>query len=121
MLIVTAVGNLGSDPEAFQAGTTPGAKFSFAARTNKDETSWINCKVFGARSSAALDYLKKGSHITVSGKGSIRNFERKDGSKGSSFELNVSEFTLPKRESQEQASNVTPFPAQKSFNNNDIY
>jgi len=41
MLAITAVGNLGRDPEAFQAGTTPAARFSLAARTGKDETTWI--------------------------------------------------------------------------------
>ena len=57
MLNITAVGNLGREPEAFQAGTTPAAKFPLAARTGKDETTWLNCVVFGARSATVLDYF----------------------------------------------------------------
>ncbi len=120
MLNITAVGNLGKEPEAFQAGTTPGAKFPLAARTGKDETTWLNCVVFGPRSATVLDYFKKGSKVTVIGKASQRFYQKKDGSEGSSIELNVSDFTLPERQ-QNDSSNVTPFPDKKSFNNNDIY
>ena len=120
MLIITAVGNLGKDPESFQAGATPAVKFTLAARTGKDETTWLNCVVFGARSATVLDYFKKGSKVIVTGKGSQKFYQKKDGSQGSSIELNVSDFTLPEKVAQE-TSNVTPFPAQKSFNNNDIY
>ena len=67
MLNITAVGNLGREPEAFQAGTTPAAKFPLAARTGKDATTWRNCVVCGARSATVLDYLKKGSKVTVTG------------------------------------------------------
>ena len=137
MLNITAVGNLGKEPEAFQAGTTPGAKLPLAARTGKDETTWLNCVVFGPRSATVLDYFKKGSKVTVIGKASQRFYQKKDGSEGSSIELNVSDFTLPERESKgenasrysikedpyadKRGSNVTPFPKQKSFDNNDIY
>ena len=120
MLAITAVGNLGKDPEAFQAGTTPAARFSLAARTGKDETTWINCVVFGNRSATVLDYFKKGSKVTVVGKASQRFFDKKDGSQGSSIELNVSDFTLPERP-QNDNSNVTPFQDKKNFDNNDIY
>ena len=106
MLIITAVGNLGKDPEAFQAGSTPGAKFTLAARTGKDETTWINCVVFGARSAPVLDYFKKGSKVTVTGKGQVRTYQKQDGTQGSSLELNVNDFTLPDRQ-QETKKAVT--------------
>ena len=137
MLIINATGRLGNDPEAFQAATIPGAKFNLAVNTGKDETTWLKCSVFGSRSATVLDYFKKGSKVTVIGKASQRFYQKKDGSEGSSIELNVSDFTLPERESKgenasrysikedpyadKRGSNVTPFPKQKSFDNNDIY
>jgi len=36
MLIINATGNLGNEPEAFQAGSIPGAKFNLAVNTGKD-------------------------------------------------------------------------------------
>ena len=118
---ISAVGRLGADPEGFQAGTTPAAKFDIAIKTGKDETTWMKCVVFGKRSAPILDYFKKGSKVTVAGNGRYTTFEKQDGSKGNSLELTVMDFTLPERESKEQASNVTPFTKQKSFDNNDIY
>ena len=120
MLSITAVGNLGREPEAFQAGTTPAVKFTLAARTGKDETTWLNCVVFGARSATVLDYFKKGSKVTVTGKATQRFFDKKDGSPGSSIQVNVYDFTLPEKPAQD-TSNVTPFPDKKSFDNNDQY
>tara|TARA_B100000965_G_scaffold170014_1_gene141784 strand:+ start:308 stop:676 length:369 start_codon:yes stop_codon:yes gene_type:complete len=117
---ISAVGRLGADPEAFQAGTTPGASFRLAIRTGKDETTWLKCSVFGKRSAPVLDYFKKGSLVTVAGKGRYTEFEKRDGSKGNSLEINVDDFTLPERPAQD-TSNVTPFPDKKSFDNNDQY
>ena len=70
------------------------------ARTGKDETTWINCVVFGARSAPVLDYFKKGSKVTVTGKGQLRIYQKQDGSQGSSLELNVNDFTLPERQQE---------------------
>ena len=98
MLTLTAVGNLGKDPEAFQAGATPAARFSLAVRTGKDETTWLNCVVFGVRSGTVLDYFKKGSKVAVTGKAAQKFFDKKDGTQGSSIELNISDFTLPERQ-----------------------
>ena len=117
---ISAFGRLGADPEAFQAGTTPGASFRLAIRTGKDETTWLKCSVFGKRSAPVLDYFKKGSLVTVAGKGRYTEFEKRDGSKGNSLEINVDDFTLPPKPAQE-ASNVTVLPTNKQFNNNDIY
>tara|TARA_B100000902_G_scaffold393892_1_gene449059 strand:- start:898 stop:1221 length:324 start_codon:yes stop_codon:yes gene_type:complete len=102
MLNITAVGNLGRDPEAFNAGATPAVRFTLAARTGKDETTWLNCVVFGTRSGTVLDYFKKGSKVTVSGKAGQRFYEKKDGTQGSSLEVNVYDFTLPDKPQADQ-------------------
>ena len=48
MLNMTAHGNLGRDPELKEVGSTQVASFSIAARTGKDETTWIDCIFFNS-------------------------------------------------------------------------
>ena len=117
---ISAVGRLGADPEAFQAGTTPACQFNLAIKTGKDQTTWIKCVVFGKKSGTVLDYFKKGSLVTVAGRGRYNEFQKRDGTKGDSLEINVDDFTLPPKPAEDN-SNVTPFTKQKSFDNNDIY
>ena len=98
MLNMTAHGNLGRDPELKEVGSTQVASFSIAARTGKDETTWIDCSVWGKRADTVMEYLHKGDRITVCGSAKVRIYEKKDGSEGKSLELNVSDFTLPPKQ-----------------------
>ena len=98
MLNMTAHGNLGRDPELKEVGSTQVASFSIAARTGKDETTWIDCSVWGKRADTVMNYLHKGDRITVAGSGKVRIYDKKDGSEGKSLELNVSDFTLPPKQ-----------------------
>ena len=95
MLNMTAHGNLGRDPELKEVGSSQVASFSIAARTGKDQTTWIDCSVWGKRAETVMSYLHKGDRVTVVGSGRVRTFDKKDGSEGKSLELNVSDFTLP--------------------------
>ena len=95
MLNMTAHGNLGRDPELKQTDKSQVASFSIAARTGKDQTTWIDCSVWGKRADTVMEYLHKGDRVTVVGSGRIRTFDKKDGSEGKSLEVNVSDFTLP--------------------------
>ena len=95
MLNLTAHGNLGRDPELKEVGSSQVASFSIAARTGKDQTTWIDCSVWGKRAETVMSYLHKGDRVTVVGSGRVRTFDKKDGSEGKSLELNVSDFTLP--------------------------
>ena len=96
MLNITAHGNLGRDPELKQTNNNSQvANFSIAARTGKDETTWIDCSVWGKRADTVMEYLHKGDRITVAGSGKLRTFNKKDGSEGKSLEISVSDFTLP--------------------------
>ena len=95
MLNITAHGNLGKDPELKEFNDRQVANFSIAARTGKDQTTWIDCSVWGKRADTVMQYLHKGDRVTVVGSGRIRTFDKKDGSEGKSLEVNVSDFTLP--------------------------
>jgi single-strand DNA-binding protein len=101
MLVITAHGNLGRDPELKEVGSSQVANFSIAATTGKDETTWINCQVWGKRSDVVMKYLSKGSKITVSGRGKLRTYDKKDGTQGQSLELDVQDFTLPAKQQEE--------------------
>ena len=98
MLNITAHGNLGRDPELKEVGQSQVANFSIGARTGQDETTWIDCAVWGKRADVVMRFLKKGSQVTVAGQGKVRTYQKKDGTEGQSLELNVSDFTLPPRE-----------------------
>ena len=98
MLNITAHGNLGKDPELKEIRDTQVAEFSLAANTGKDETTWINCAVWGKRADTVMEYLHKGDKITVAGSGKLQEYDRRDGGKGYSLQLNVSDFTLPPRQ-----------------------
>ena len=98
MLNMTAHGNLGRDPELKQTDKSQVASFSIATRTGRDETTWIDCSVWGKRAETVMQYLHKGDRITVCGSAKVRIYEKKDGSEGKSLELNVSDFTLPPKQ-----------------------
>ena len=95
MLNITAHGNLGKDPEIKKVNDMQVASFSLAVRTGKDETTWIDCTVWGKRAETVVNYLHKGDKITVAGNGKVRVYQKKDGTEGRSLDLRVSDFTLP--------------------------
>ena len=98
MLNLTAYGNLGRDPDLKQVGDTQVASFDIGVRTGKDETTWIGCSIWGKRAEVAMQYLKKGSKITVNGSGRVRIYQKKDGTEGKALDVRVNDFTLPARE-----------------------
>ena len=101
MLNITAHGNLGNDPEVkyLESGNQV-ANFSLAVRTGKDETTWMNCAVWGKRAQTAAEYLRKGAKITIAGQGKLRSYKSGlDGTEKQSLNVNVTDFTLPARES----------------------
>ena len=99
MLVLTIFGNLGRDPELKEVGGGQVASFSVGVRTGQDETTWVNCSVWGKRADTVMKFFKKGSKVTLSGSGKLRTYEKKDGTQGSSLEMNVNDFTLPARDS----------------------
>tara|TARA_R100001510_G_scaffold10457_1_gene8026 strand:- start:479 stop:796 length:318 start_codon:yes stop_codon:yes gene_type:complete len=101
MLNITAHGNIGKDPELKETSSSQVANFSIATRTGKDETTWINCQVWGKRADTVMQYMHKGDKITVCGQGKLKEYDRKDGGKGFSLQLNVSDFTLPAKKQED--------------------
>ena len=108
MLNITAHGNLGKDPELKEIGGMQAASFTLAARTGKDETTWMNCTVWEKRAQVAMKYLRKGSKITIAGNAKLNSYTNQDGEQKQSLNVSVTDFTLPARESEPATSNM-PF------------
>ncbi|MCW2768769.1 MAG: single-stranded DNA-binding protein [Aeromicrobium sp.] len=101
--IITVVGNLTDDPELkftpsgaavanFTVASTPR---TFDRQTNewKDgDALFIRCAAWRQLAENVAESLQKGQRVVVTGALKIRNFERQDGSKGTSVEMNVDEI-----------------------------
>ena len=108
MLNITAYGNLGKDPELKNVGQNQVASFSLAARTGKDETTWMNCSVWGQRAQTAAEYLRKGAKITITGRAKLNSYTNQEGVERVSLNVDVADFTLPAREANPMDAEV-PF------------
>ena len=108
MLNITAHGNIGKDPELKTVGQNQVASFSLAARTGKDETTWLNCAVWGKRAQTAAEYLHQGAKITIVGQGKLNSYTAQDGTERQSLNVNVTDFTLPARQAETSNENI-PF------------
>ena len=88
-------GNLTRDPEVRQAGQGNTLNFSIAVSTGFGEnksTMFISCSAYGKDKLA--QYLSKGSHVTVSGELSEREYQGKK-----YLNLRVRDLDLPPRQS----------------------
>ena len=100
--VITVIGNLTDDPELkFTPSGAAVANFTVAStpRTLDRQTNewkdgnplFIRCSVWRQIAENVAESLQKGQQVIVHGALNIRNFERQDGSKGTSVEMNVYE------------------------------
>ena len=82
--------------------------FSVAVKSgfgDKATTTWARCSMFGNRGTAVSEFLTKGQLVGVCGEVTLREYDKKDGSKGASLEVRVNDLTLlGKRDSDAQHS-----------------
>ncbi|MGI9084681.1 MAG: single-stranded DNA-binding protein [Aeromicrobium sp.] len=101
--VITVVGNLTDDPELkFTPSGAAVANFTVAStpRTfDKQTNEWkdgdalfLRCAAWRQLAENVAESLQKGQRVIVTGNLKIRNFERQDGSKGTSVEINVDEI-----------------------------
>ena len=101
----TFSGNLGHDASTKDVGQNQVTEFSLAVRAgygDKQNTFWVRCVMWNRAKLA--DYLKKGSRVVVSGELNMREFDKKDGTKGQSLELRVNDLDLPPKSEAAPAS-----------------
>ncbi|QOR47722.1 single-stranded DNA-binding protein [Trueperella pecoris] len=100
--IITVIGNLTADPELKYVGSgTPVASFTVAStpRTlNRNTNEWedgeamfIRCSVWREYAENVTESLSKGMRVIVQGRLQVRNYQRQDGSQGTSVEMQVDE------------------------------
>ena len=100
--LITVIGNLTDDPELkftpsgaavanFTVASTPR---TFDRQTNewKDgDALFLRCAAWRQLAENVAESLQKGQRVIVTGALRVRQYERQDGSKGTSVELNVDE------------------------------
>lgn len=101
--VITVIGNLTDDPELkFTPSGAAVANFTVAStpRTfDRQSNDWkdgdalfIRCAAWRQLAENCAESLQKGQRVIVTGALKVRNFERQDGSKGTSVEINVDEI-----------------------------
>ena len=108
-------GRLGADAEVRHASSGTAV---WSARVgvgygygDKKGTNWITVKAFGKRAEGLEKLgLAKGASIGGSGALQVREYDKKDGSKGTSIEVTVDDVALlgPKPASQDKPARNTP-------------
>ncbi|GLR77544.1 single-stranded DNA-binding protein (plasmid) [Azospirillum oryzae] len=57
-------------------------------------TQWVDCSMWGTRAEKLAALLKKGREVSIAGEVTLREFERRDGSKDKALTVRVSELDL---------------------------
>ena len=99
---ITVTGNLTRDPEIrFGDNGNTYTRFGIAAtrrdKSGKETTSFYDVVSFGSTAANAGDSLTKGSRVLVHGRQEVREFERKDGTKGMVVEIVADEVAASLR------------------------
>lgn len=125
---ITAVGRLVRDPELRRTQSDVAvASFAIAiddlekdANGNRT-TTFIDVTVFGDSADNTAKYCRKGNLILVDGRIRQRRFERKDGTKGSTFEIiaNSIKFLEPKKDGLPKDAELIDEPAPEEGKNLD--
>lgn len=94
---ITATGNLAADPELkFTQSGKAVASLSVGCNENKKNdagnwetvsTTWLRISLWDDEAQSAVEHLRKGDSVTVTGQLMTREFERNDGTKGLSVEV----------------------------------
>ncbi|MCW2243206.1 single-stranded DNA-binding protein [Azospirillum canadense] len=106
MNVWTFTGRLGADGEL--RSTQSGEKvlgFRVANDVGFGErktTQWVDCSIWGRRAEALAPHLTKGKQVVVSGEVTIREYEKRDGTRGAGLSVRVNEidFTGGPREGE---------------------
>jgi len=87
ILKVTAIGNLGADPEVFDGQKGPITSFSIAHNEawkgadgqEQERTEWVRVKTFGKLAEVCAEYLTKGRQVYIEGTLRTDKYEDKEG------------------------------------------
>lgn len=113
---ITVIGRLTKDAEVryLPNGKAIG-NFTVACNSgygDKKKTQYFNCVLWGDRAEKSAQYLTKGTALTVFGELDLREYDKKDGSKGYSLDVNVGNFEFQGKTSNTGTESV-PAPPTK--------
>ena len=91
--------------------------FSVAVKSgfgDKATTTWARCSMFGNRGTAVSEFLTKGQLVGVCGEVTLREYDKKDGSKGASLEVRVNDLTLLGRRDSDAQHSAPAAPSRQA-------
>ena len=98
---VILLGNLTRDPQlSYTPNQTAVVDFGLATNrkwkgqdgTQRDETCFVDCRMFGRRAEVINQYCKKGNPLFVEGRLNYSSWESQDGTKKSKLRVTVDSF-----------------------------
>ncbi|NUB05389.1 single-stranded DNA-binding protein [Azospirillum sp. Vi22] len=96
MNVWTFTGRLGADGEL--RSTQSGEKvLGFRVANDvgfgdRKTTQWVDCSIWGRRAEALAPHLTKGKAVVISGEVTLREFEKRDGTRGAGLSVRVNEI-----------------------------
>jgi single-strand DNA-binding protein len=96
---ITLVGYLGADPQQQFSGdgNTKFTRMNLAVNTRQqgeDKANWFNITVFGKLGDVCTQYLRKGSKALFIGSFFQREYDRPDGTRGTSLDVVAHSMTM---------------------------
>jgi single-strand DNA-binding protein len=95
MNVWTFSGRLGADGEL---RTTQSGEKVLGFRVANDvgfgerkTTQWVDCSIWGRRAEALANFMTKGKGVVVSGEVTLREYEKRDGTRGAGMAVRVNE------------------------------
>jgi single-strand DNA-binding protein len=91
------IGNINKPELRYLPDSTPVLQFSFAANSGygaKEQTTWLNCSLFGKRAETLHPMLNSGDRVGINGELTNRKYIDKQGAEKYSLELRLSDLTL---------------------------
>jgi single-strand DNA-binding protein len=124
---VVLIGRLTQNPELRKSGAGNSfASFTVAVNNRprqgeEKSASFINCVAFGVTADNLAKYTKKGSLVGVEGRLQQRNYETKDGRKGSALDVLCDSVQfLDSRQSSETSYDAPPAYEPPTDNNKNL-
>ena len=119
--VLVVMGRITKDPQDKKIGETTIVNFDIAVDNIRKEadgtrgTTFLPVVCFNSIGENVVKHLHKGSKCAITGAIQQRNFIRKDGSKGSVYEVIADsvEFLDPKQEAPEVKDDDLPFDGEK--------
>jgi single-strand DNA-binding protein len=105
------VGNLVTEPELKEIGDNNSVvrfrmainrRYTTKSGEKKEDTTYIDCEMWGPRAGVIAEYVKKADPILVEGHLKQENWENKDGEKRSKILVSIEDFEFLQRRTSEQ-------------------